>query len=69
MTDKYEEWYTNIKSFNIVDNILIHEYMPNSKNRRQEETVQIVLPLSLRPLIMSYTIIPWQATLHIKEHY
>ena len=33
--DKYQDWYKNIESLNILDGILIHEFTPTSKKRRQ----------------------------------
>ena len=49
--DYFPDWKKHIEFFDITDGILIHELIPTGNKRRKEN--QIVLPLTIRPTIMT----------------
>jgi RNase H-like domain found in reverse transcriptase/Integrase zinc binding domain len=50
--DYFPDWRKFIEFFNIENGILVHYFLPSGKKLRKDEIRQIVLPLSLRPMIM-----------------
>ena len=51
--DDFPDWKKHIEFFNLHNGILVHESIPTGFKRRKDKITQIVLPLSLRPLVLS----------------
>ena len=50
--DYFPDWRKFIELFNIENGILVHYFLPIGKKLRKDEIRQVVVPLSLRPVIM-----------------